>query len=369
MTKFTEPLTFKSGATLRNRLLMSPMTTTQSFYNGSLTRDEIDYYTQRAQGLGAVITGAANVTDLGKGWDGELSIAHDNMLPGLRALASGIHSQGAKAIVQIFHAGRMTHRSVLGGEQIVSASAVPALRDDAETPREMTRDEIHQTIQAFGDATRRAIEAGFDGVELHGANTYLLQQFFSPHSNRRTDDYGEATPKDRFRFIQETLDSVFAAVDRYAKRPFIVGYRFSPEEFETPGIRFKDTLWLLEQLRDSRLDYLHVSLNNYDRVARDPDYQAKSILAYVHDTLQGKLPLIGVGGVRTRQDVTNVLTDAELVAVGQQLLYDPTWAVKLAKNADDTMVTAPFKQAVEVTPLNEPLYEFAAARYRSVINI
>ncbi|WCL67556.1 NADH-dependent flavin oxidoreductase [Lactiplantibacillus plantarum] len=368
MTSFNEPLKFKSGVTLRNRLMMSPMTTTQSFYNGSITHDEIDYYTQRATGLGAVITGAANVEDLGKGWHGELSIAHDTMLPGLSALAHGIQSQGAKAIVQIFHAGRMTHRAVLNGEQIVSASAVAALRDDAETPRAMSIDKIHATIAAFGEATRRAIQAGFDGIELHGANTYLIQQFFSPHSNHRTDEYGGRTPQERFRFIDELLKAVFAAVDQYADRPFIVGYRFSPEEFEEPGIRFEDTLWLLSQLRESRLDYVHVSLNNYDRVSRNPQYQDKSIMTYVHEALQGKLPLVGVGGVRTRDDVKTVLQTAELVAVGQQLLYDPTWAVKLAKNADDTMVTAPFEEAVEVTPLSRPLYEFAASRYHSVIN-
>ncbi len=258
MTNFNEPLQFKSGVTLRNRLMMSPMTTKQSFYNGSITRDEIGYYTQRAAGLGAVITGAANVEDLGKGWDGELSIAHDTMLPGLSALAKGIQSQGAKAIVQIVHAGRMTQRSVLGGHQIVSASAVAALRDDAEMPREMTTEEVQQTIQAFGDATRRAIQAGFDGIELHGANTYLIQQFFSPHSNRRTDQYGGETPQERYRFIDELLTAVFKAVDQYADRPFVVGYRFSPEEFETPGIRFSDTMWLLTQLRESRLDYVHV---------------------------------------------------------------------------------------------------------------
>lgn len=361
MTNFTEPLKFKSGVTLRNRLMMSPMTTKQSFYNGSITRDEIDYYTQRAAGLGAVITGAANVEDLGKGWDGELSIAHDTMLPGLRALAKGIQSQGTKAIIQLVHAGRMTHRSVLGGQQIVSASAVAALRDDAETPREMTTAEVQQTIQAFGDATRRAIQAGFDGIELHGANTYLIQQFFSPHSNRRTDQYGGKTPQERYRFIDELLTTVFAAVDQYADRPFVVGYRFSPEEFETPGIRFADTMWLLTQLRESRLDYVHVSLKGYDRIAHDPDYQDKSIMSYVHEALQGKLPLVAVGGVRTRTDVENVLQDAELVAVGEQLLFDPSWAVKLANNADETMLTAPFEQALEITPLTRPLYEFAAS--------
>jgi len=131
VTNFTEPLKFKSGVTLRNRLMMSPMTTKQSFYNGSITRDEIDYYTQRAAGLGAVITGAANVEDLGKGWDGELSIAHDTMLPGLRALAKGIQSQGTKAIIQLVHAGRMTHRSVLGGLTDPAAVFASGDRPDA----------------------------------------------------------------------------------------------------------------------------------------------------------------------------------------------------------------------------------------------
>ncbi|MCQ7056876.1 oxidoreductase, partial [Clostridioides difficile] len=88
-----------------------------------------------------------------------------------------------------------------------------------------------------------------------------------------TDEYGGRTPQERFRFIDELLKAVFAAVDQYADRPFIVGYRFSPEEFEEPGIRLEDTLWLLSQLRESRLDYVHVSLNNYDRVSRDPQYQ------------------------------------------------------------------------------------------------
>ncbi len=104
-------------------------------------------------------------------------------------------------------------------------------------------------------------------------------------------------------------------------------------------------------------------------MARDPDFQVKSIMNYVHEALQDKLPLVTVGGVRTRTDVENILQDSELVAVGQQLIFDPTWAVKLAHNADDTMLTAPFEEAVEVAPLSRPLYEFAAARYHSKINI
>lgn len=363
MTQYSNPFTFKSGVTLANRLMMSPMTTQQSFYNGTVTQDEIQYYAERAKGLGAVITGAANVQAQGKGWPGELSIASDDMLPQLHALAGAIQAQGAKAIVQIFHAGRMTHAATLMGEQPVSASAVAALRPDAETPRAMTSDEIHDTVIAFGEATRRAIQAGFDGVELHGANTYLLQQFFSPHSNRREDEYGGSREK-RYRFIKEVLNSVFAAVEKYADRPFLVGYRVSPEEFETPGIRFDDTLWLLDQLKATNLDYVHLSLNAYDRVAQDKQHDQKPMLAYVHEQLAGQLPLIGVGGVRTRADVNNVLENAELVAVGQQLLYDPSWAVKLATGADDAMLQVPFSEAVKFVPLNTPLHDFAAARYK-----
>lgn len=363
MTQYSNPFTFNSGVTLTNRLMMSPMTTQQSFYNGTVTQDEIQYYADRAKGLGAVITGAANVQAQGKGWPGELSIASDDMLPQLHALAGAIQAQGAKAIVQIFHAGRMTHAATLMGAQPVSASAVAALRPDAETPRAMTIDEIHDTVIAFGEATRRAIQAGFDGVELHGANTYLLQQFFSPHSNRREDEYGGSREK-RYRFIKEVLNSVFAAVEKYADRPFLVGYRVSPEEFETPGIRFDDTLWLLDQLKATNLDYVHLSLNAHDRVARDQQHDQKSMLAYVHERLAGQLPLIGVGGVRTREDVNNVLENAELVAVGQQLLYDPSWAVKLATGADDAMLQVPFSEAVKFVPLNTPLHDFAAARYQ-----
>ncbi|WP_082404076.1 NADH-dependent flavin oxidoreductase [Lacticaseibacillus sharpeae] len=363
MTEFTEPLHFKSGVTLRNRLFMSPMTTQQSFYNGTVTRDEIDYYTNRAGGVGAVITGAANVQDGGKGWPGELSIADDLYLPELRALAKGIQSKGAKAIIQIFHGGRMTNKATLSGVQTVSASAVPAERPDAETPRAMTVDEIHATTAAFGEATRRAIAAGFDGIELHGANTYLIQQFFSPHSNRRTDEYGGSL-ENRYRFIKELLASVFAAVDKYADRPFIVGYRISPEEFETPGIRFADTLWLIDQLREQPLDYLHLSLNNYTRKSQDPNYQDQSMLSYVHAELDGRMPLIGVGGVRNRAAVTGVLASADAVAIGQQLLFDPTFAQKLLLGKDDTIVSAPFTDLIDTADLNVPIREFV----RGMIN-
>src|SRR5690606_3685075 len=152
--------------------------------------DEVNYYAERSRGVGTVITACAYVSKEGKAFPGGFSAASDNMIPGLSKLAKAIKDQGAKAVLQIFHGGRMVPKKLIGGEQPVSASAIKAPRETADMPREMSEEEILDTIAAFGEATRRAIEAGFDGIELHGANTYLIQQFFSPHSNRRTDKWG-----------------------------------------------------------------------------------------------------------------------------------------------------------------------------------
>lgn len=328
MNKMEDSYQFKRGLTVKNRIMMAPMTTKMSFENGEITLNEENYYSLRSGEVGAVITGAANVQDMGKGWEGELSVANDEMHNSLSQLAAAIKRNGTKAILQIFHAGRMTNSKILRGEQPVSASGIAAERANAETPREMTNDEILQLIEDFSEATKRAIKAGFDGVELHGANTYLLQQFFSPHSNRRTDSWGGSLEK-RFTFIKCLVEAVTKTVDDYATTPFIVGYRFSPEEYENPGISFADTLYLVEHLCQEKLDYLHVSLKAYDQVSVAKEYQEKTMLAYIQDKINGRLPLVGVGGINTSKTVNEALAHAELLAVGSALLIDPHWTSKL----------------------------------------
>jgi 2,4-dienoyl-CoA reductase-like NADH-dependent reductase (Old Yellow Enzyme family) len=334
MTEFDTPFTFKRGLQLKNKLVIAPMTTKMSFYDGVITTDELDYYSLRSGEVGAFITAAANVHESGKGWEGELGAYDDRFIPGLAKLAAAIKKNHTKAILQIFHGGRMTDSKVLGGAQIVAPSAVPAERPDAQMPRELSETEILEIIEGFKDATRRAIEAGFDGVEIHGANTYLLQQFFSPHSNRRTDAWGGTLEK-RFTFINEVVDDVTSVVDASGVKNFIVGYRFSPEEYEEPGIRLSDTFYLVDQLSNKPLDYLHLSLNDYTRISVSEDYKEKTILAYIHERINGKLPLIGVGNVRTKHDVQNVLTHAELIAVGRSVLIDPHWAQKILDNQEN----------------------------------
>lgn len=354
MTNVNDKLVLKSGIELKNRLVQSPMTVLLSFHDGIVTQEEIEHYSSRANGFGAVITGTANVTDNGKGWSGELTVATDDAIPQLAKLAQGIQNQGAKAILQIFHAGRMSSTKVLG-EQPVSASSFAASEQN-EVPRELTNDEILEIIEAFGQATRRAIAAGFDGVEIHGANMYLLQQFFSPHSNRRTDDWGGNREK-RYHFLDKVINRVFDEVVKF-DQPFIVGYRFSPLEITNPGISFEDSLWLVEQLKTKNFDYLHLSTRQYERKSTSENYQEKSQLAYIHEALDGQIPLIGVGNVRNRQDIEKVLSNAELAAVGQQVLADPTFAAKIMENRDDEIVTGDLLDAMEKVEMPHPAKNF-----------
>ncbi len=185
-----EPFTFPNGVAIKNRLILAPMTHCSSHSDGTVSEQELRYYRSRVQGLGMAITAAASVALDGKGFNQQFGVHDDAMLPGLKILADTLHQQDTLAILQIHHGGRMSPPELVPDGKIYSASAIPASRKGSPTPLEMTEAHILQTVQAFGDATRRAIQAGFDGVELHGANTYLLQQFFSPHSNRRTDHWG-----------------------------------------------------------------------------------------------------------------------------------------------------------------------------------
>lgn len=360
MTKINESLTLRSGISLKNRLVVPPMTVVMSFYDGAITNEEVAHYQEISQGSGLVITGTANVTPNGKGWAGELSVADDSMVEGLSRVAKAIQSQGARAVLQIFHAGRMSSSKVIG-EQVVSASSVAAEVPGAEQPRELTEAEVLDIIEVFGQATRRAIEAGFDGVEIHGANTYLIQQFFSPHSNRRTDAWGGSLEK-RASFPLAVAKRVFAEVEK-ADRPFAVGYRFSPVEATTPGIRLEDIFYLIDELKKFPLDYLHVSLRDYTRKSNSPELQEKSELAYIHERIDGKMPLIAVGGARDRAAVEGILEEAELAGVAQQTLVDPSFAQKLLEGRDAEIVTKPFAEAIYDLPMAHPKLKYLEKRY------
>src|SRR5690625_2538083 len=156
MTKLKQPITFRRGLTFKNRIVVAPMTTCMSFFDGVITKDECEYYALHSGEVGAVITGAANIQEVGKTWEGQLGVYQDRFIPGLAKLAGAIKREGTKAILQIFHGGRMTNSKILRGEQPVSASPIPAERPDAETPRELSSREVIDVIDSYRQATDRA---------------------------------------------------------------------------------------------------------------------------------------------------------------------------------------------------------------------
>ncbi|WP_414839547.1 NADH-dependent flavin oxidoreductase [Carnobacterium sp. TMP28] len=339
-----EPFTFPSGVTIDNRVVMAPMTTNSAFENGMVTTDEHNYYKRRATGLGAVITSCAQVMENGK-FAGSFSAASDNRIESLSKLAKTIQHTGSKAILQIFHVGRMGTSTTLRGEQPVSASAIPALRETAEMPRALSDEEVKELVKAFGEATRRAIQAGFDGVELHGANTYLIQQFFSPHSNRREDHWGGTLEK-RMNFPLAVIEAAKQAIKTYADKPFILGYRISPEEMEKPGITLEDTIQLLTKLKDQHLDYIHVSVGSMMQQSMREKSLEKPIIQFIQEKIGQEIPIIGVGLIQTPSDALEALElGIPLVAIGRELIVEPDWIKKVKEGKEETI-------RVEIDPHN-----------------
>ena len=355
--------TLPNGVELKNRIVMAPMTNFSSNPDGTVTDAEVNYYVRRSKGVSMVITACTYVTANGKGFHGEFGADSDDMIPSLKNLATSIKEQGAKAVLQIFHGGRMCPPELVPNGEIVSASDIPAEKGGVSTeepevkPIALTEQEVEEMIHAFGETTRRAIEAGFDGVEIHGANGYLIQQFFSPHSNRREDRFGGSLEK-RMTFPLAVVDSVKRAVQEHAQAPFIVGYRFSPEEPETPGITMDETLALVDALSNKGLDYLHVSLFDFfSTPRRGVKDLSKTRIDYLQETINNRVPLIGVGSVYTAEDARKAFeSGVPLLALGRELIIDPDWVQKFSEGKEDEIVTKIDKDKQEELVIPDPLW-------------
>ncbi|MBA3470340.1 MAG: NADH-dependent flavin oxidoreductase [Herpetosiphonaceae bacterium] len=354
-TPFTLPV---SGVTLPNRLALAPMTTYSSTEDGTITAGEVEFLRRRAAGgLGTIITAACYVERIGQGFVGQWGCDDDRHLPSLRQVAAAVRAEGAVALLQIHDAGRMSDPAVVPAPR--APSAVPAARPNALTPRAMGEDEIHASIAAFAAAARRAMQAGYHGVEIHGANTYLLQQFFSPHSNRRDDEWGGDLER-RMRYPLAVARAVRAAVGRQA----VVGYRFSPEETEEPGITLDDTLVLLDRLAALELDYLHISLWDYTAGSLRNPVDLRRRTPLVVEQLRGRVPLMAVGAIETPEQALLPLTDsADLVALGRVALCEPEWPAKVrAGQAADLRLALPPVNGDQICTLPRPLYERIVSR-------
>lgn len=360
--KIFEGLQLKNGIVLKNRIVMAPMTNYSSNVDGTVSDEEVSYYTRRSSGAGMVVTACTYVTANGKGFPGEFAGDSDEMIPSLRRLARAIQGQGAKAVLQIFHGGRSCPPDLVPGGDVVSASAVPSEDQPNIIPRSLSDSEVEGIIRDYGETTRRAIEAGYDGVELHGANGYLLQQFFSPHSNRREDRWGGSV-EGRMAFPLAVVKEVKRVVAEHAKAPFIVGYRFSPEEPTTPGITMDETLKLVDTLASVGLDYLHVSLMDYKSKPRAGVDESRTRLEWIVETVQGRVPVIGVGGVHTPDEAVGVLeSGAVLVALGRELIMEPDWVSKVAEGRESEIKTTLSKQDQNRLVIPDPLWHLIMIR-------
>lgn len=355
--KLLSSYTFNNGIQLKNRVVMAPMTNFSSHPDGTVSDEEVAYYARRSGGPGMVITACTYVTPNGKGFPGEFGADSDDMIPSLKQLADAIKKQGAKAVLQIFHGGRMCPPELVPDGDVVSASDVPAKDTDSAIPRTLTETEVEEIIHAFGETTRRAIEAGFDGVEIHGANGYLLQQFFSPHSNRRNDRFG-GTLKKRMTFPLAIVDEVKRVADQHADAPFLIGYRFSPEEAETPGITMGDTLTLVDALADKELDYLHVSLMDFfSTPRRGVEDVKKTRIEHLQETINNRVPLIGVGSIYSAEDARRTFeTGIPLLALGRELIIDPDWVQKIEEKKEEEIITRIDKNKQKQLVIPDPLW-------------
>lgn len=334
-----EPLVLPNGVELRNRFVLAPLTHISSNDDGTISDVEIPYIEKRSKDVGLAINAASNVNDVGKAFPGQPSVAHDSDIEGLKELAKAMKKNGAKAIVQIHHGGAQALPNLTPQGDVVAPSPITLKSFGQQEPheaREMTSDEIEQTIKDFGEATRRVIEAGFDGVEIHGANHYLIHQFVSPYYNRRNDVWA-----DNLKFPMSVIEEVVKAKKKYANDDFIVGYRLSPEEAESPGISMEITEQLINQIANQPLDYIHISLMDVNSETRDGKYKGENRLKLIHHWINGRMPLIGIGSIFTPEDALNAIDNVglELVALGREILLDYDFVGKIKNGQEDEIIS------------------------------
>ena len=321
------PLTVKN-MTIKNRIVMMPMGTNYGEQNGEMSFLHINYYEQRAKGgTGLIIVENASI-DSPQGSNGttQLRIDHDNYLPRLFKFCENIHRYGTKIAIQINHAGASAISSRIN-MQPVSASDVPS-KEGGEIPRPLSREEILHIVKKYGEAAKRAQTAGFDAVEIHAGHSYLISQFLSPITNKRTDEFGGSVDT---RFCRMVIDEVRKQVGPF----FPIMLRLSADELMEGGNTLDDTLEYLDYLQEE-VDIFDVScgLNGSIQYQIDANYLPDGWRSYMAKAVKEKFnkPCISMGNIRDPKVAERILADgdADLIGMGRGLIADPAWVNKVA---------------------------------------
>jgi 2,4-dienoyl-CoA reductase-like NADH-dependent reductase (Old Yellow Enzyme family) len=350
------PFRFNSGQQTANRFAIAPLTTDSSHEDGTLDENELEFVRRRAaSGFGAAISSAAYVEQDGRSWQG-IGAAHDGHLSSLHRLAEAMRAAGGLAILQIYDGGRIAKPELIGEQCLRAPSAVASLRPGAKTPRAMTADEVASLIASFRKAACLAREAGFDGVEIHGANHYAVHQFFSPRANHRVDQWGGTLAK-RMNFPLAVAQAV-----RDALGPkLIAGFRVTPFESEPDGYTLEDAKLLCHELARLGLDYISVSLDDYrnsrpageTRVYNGPVERSytptMSPITEFARVIAGRSAVMASGGVKTCMDAEGAIKmGADLVAVGRAVVVDPEWLCKVRSKREASILAGLPKDEREI---------------------
>lgn len=353
--------TLNNGVTIKNRLVVAPMTHFGSQADGLISDQERTFLSNRAGDMGLFITAATLVQKDGKAFHGQPEATGEHCLDSLKETAQILQQQGAKAILQIHHGGSKAIDDLLDGLDKISASD-----SEAEHAREATAEEVEALIASYAQAADLALRAGFDGVEIHGANGYLIQQFYSAQSNRRNDQWGGSL-ENRMRFPLAVIDAVVAVREKHQRNDFIIGYRFSPEEPGDDGLTMIETGALIDALVQKPLQYLHVSLWEFDKKIRRGGDTAQTRMQFIHERINGKLPLIGVGNLFTADQILAAYETgwAEFIALGKTVMINPHIATQIREGREDEIETQLDPTRADHYGLPDTLWGFSSSGTQS----
>ena len=308
---------------LPNRLVMPPMATAKAETDGKVSDSMLDYYSEKSSGgyISLVIIEHSFVKPEGKASENQLAVSDESFTEGLQRLAEVIHHNGSKAVMQINHAGSGTTEEIIGTTP-VAPSVIPNPRK-GDMPRELSRQEIGDIIEAFQNAARRTKEAGFDGVEIHSAHGYLLNQFFSPLTNKRSDEYG-GNVKKRIKIHLEIIQAVRAAVGK----EFPILLRLGASDFTAGGTTIEDSKIAAQEFEKAGVNMLDISGGLSGYIV--PGLTGQGFFAPLTEAIKKvvSIPLILTGGITEVQAAENLLAErkADLIGVGRAILKDSNWA-------------------------------------------
>ena len=321
--------------TTKNRIVMTPMGTNFGEHSGEMSFLHINYYEQRAKGGVGLLTveNASVYSPQGSNGTTQLRIDRDEFIPRLFNLCERVHKHGACISIQLNHAGASAMSSRTG-EQPVSASNIPS-KEGGEIPRPLEKDEIYMIVKKYGEAAKRAQIAGFDAVEIHAGHSYLLSQFLSPLTNKRTDEFG-GSAENRARFTRLVIDEVRKQVGPF----FPIFVRISADEFLDGGNTLDDCIDYLQYFGDN-VDVYDVSagLNGSIQYQLDANYMPDGWRSYMARRVKeayGK-PVVTVGNIRDPKVAEDILArgDADLIGMGRGLIADPDWVNKVEFGHED----------------------------------